>query len=123
MKKQPLIRLGVLAGLSLIVMLAVPAAVINLTPADAAMSVCILLFYFVNPFFVLFVGVYAGRKENKEKLMWAAPVIPAAVYLFSSWGLFEFGELSFLQTSGIYLLIGFAALAGSAFMKRLKDLQ
>ena len=94
------------------VMFGLPFLAVQFAPAQAAMAVCILLFYAVNPTFVIGVGIYAGRDVRN---MWGVPFAASLMFLLSAWSLFDMREMVFAVYAGIYLLFGVLAMGATAF--------
>lgn len=86
---------------------------------SAAMAVCSLLFFAVNPLFSVVCGVFAG-KDLKQ--LWVLPLITAGSFLAGTWLLFEPGETAFLLYCGGYLMIGMIAMGISAFVNKKRSI-
>ena len=84
------------------VMFLLPFAVAKLSPEDAGMALCFILFYLVNPVLSIGVGVLSGFEIKKA---WYMPIVVALTFLLSSWIIFDFGELDFVLYSIIYLIL------------------
>ena len=91
-----------LSGLSA-VMLLLPILAVRFAPADFGMALCFILFFAVDPEFMIFTGVMA--KSNIKKLWWL-PILSALLspLLFAV----AVGEIvtDLFIYSAIYLLIG-----------------
>ena len=81
----------------------------------AAMPLCFLLFFAVNPITAAVMGTAAGLRPARR---WYFPILGPVVFLFSAWGLFSFAEPAFLWYSGGYLIIGLVAM-GITFLLRM----
>ena len=95
------------AAAILLITLLLPWLVVTFVPGDTGMAACLLLFFSVNPLLAIGVGIAARQ--------WWWPVIVAGMFLVGAWLLFAPGETAFLLYAGIYLALGWAAMA----MKRL----
>ena len=102
MKKQRWVFLCIAA-----VTLLLPWLAVTFVSGDAGMAACLLLFFAVNPLLAIGVGIAARQ--------WWWPVIDAGMFLVGAWLLFAPGETAFLLYAGVYLALGWAAMA----MKRL----
>ena len=96
-------------------MLVLPWLAISFVNGDAGMAVCFLLFFAVNPIYSVIVGIFAGK--NRKKL-WGMPIISAALFLLGSWTFFDMGEKAFIMYTGIYLILGAAAMIISTVIYR-----
>lgn len=116
MKKRAWVPAAVTAGFTLFLMLLLPLAVIN-WPNELALELVLILYYGVNPLFVVIVGVCAGLRPRER---WYLPVIPAALYPFLSALLFRALELSYFQAAAVYLVLGAASLGAAVLFSRLQ---
>ena len=102
-------------AVSIIVMLILPYFAANFVKGDAAMAVCFLLFYAVNPIYSVVLGMLAGKAI---KQLWSLPIISAILFLLGAWMFFDPGEAVFIMFAGIYLIIGVAVMLLSAFFHK-----
>ena len=77
-KKKILIFLAAL----IVCMLLIPVSVINIAPEDAGMALCFLLFFALNPLFVIAFGIVAGTELRK---LWWFPIAASAVFPLFFW--------------------------------------
>lgn len=102
-------------AVSIIIMLVLPYLAANFVKGDAAMAVCFLLFFVVNPIHSIVMGLLAGRAM---KQLWNLPIISAIIFLLGTWMFFDPGESAFMMYAGIYLTIGIVVMFLSAFLYR-----
>lgn len=84
---------------------------------SAAMAVCFILFFAINPLFAAVCGAFAGKSI---KQFWPLPIITAVLFLTGVWLFFEMGEPAFLWYFGCYLVIGIVAMVISNFVNKMK---
>ncbi len=89
------------------VMLLPPWAAVTFVKGDASMAVCFLLFYAVNPAYMIFAGISAGKNSRQ---LWSLPVIAAGLFLLGTWAFFSLGEPAFVMYAGVYLALGIGAM-------------
>ena len=97
--------------------LLIPFLAVKLAPADAGMSICMLLFFIGYPVYSIALGVIAFKDL---KFSWWMPLANAVVLplLFSLamrsmiWELYTY--------SGIYLFLGYGTLAFLALVKKIR---
>lgn len=99
--------------LSAIIMLVLPWLTVSFVRSDAAMAICFLLFFGVNPIYSVIVGVFAGRNA---KQLWSLPVISAVLFLIGTWMFFDMGEPAFVMYAGIYLAVGIVVMLISMYI-------
>ncbi len=102
-------------AVSALVMLGLPWAAVTFVRGDAGMAVCLLLFFAVDPVWSAAVGAAAG---NEPARLWSLPVLSAALFLAGTWLVFTMGEPAFLLYAAVYLILGLAAMAVSAAVRR-----
>ena len=108
-------RLSFRIAASAALMLLLPWSAVTFANGDAGMAACLLLFFVINPLYSIWAGASAGRNMKK---LWPVPVITSALFLPGTWVFFDMGETAFLLYSGIYLLLGTAAMLLSALLRR-----
>ena len=102
-------------ALSALVMLGFPCVTVVLAPEDLGMVICLMLFFVINPCYVL----VSGWKDGKNiRLLWSSPAITAFLFLAGTWTFLEWGEKAFLVYALGYFLIGMTALGISALVKK-----
>ncbi len=109
MKKPLILTCTVICG----VMLVLPWLTVMLIQSGMAMSICLLLFFAVDPLCSIFTGVTAGKHLRK---LWWIPLMNAAAFLAGTWICFEPGETAFLLYAAIYFVLGTAAMLLSAWI-------
>jgi len=113
MKKQ----LALWTALSVVVMLLFPGLTVAFIKSDAAMAVCFLLFFAVNPLYNVMAGIFAGRKMKE---MWGMPIISSVLFLLGTWIFFDMGERAFVLYAAVYLMLGIIAMFVSLVMDKRK---
>ena len=103
------------ALLCAVVMIGLPYLAVKFVRGDAGMAVCFLLFFAVDPLTSVFIGIAAGR-ELRGRRFW--PLLSPVLFLLGVWILFDPGETAFLLYAGAYLLLGFASMLLSAWIRR-----
>ena len=98
-----------------VIMCLLPWLTVTFVRADAGMMVSFLLFFLIDPFFFICLGVAAGRNIQR---LWSLPVISAGIFLLGAWAFFEMGEPDFLLYAGSYLVLGLAAMLVSWFLEK-----
>lgn len=89
------------------VMLLLPWAAVTFVKSNSGMAVTLLLFFVIDPIYVLIAGAFAGRNI---KGLWSVPVIVAIQFLLGTWIFFDMGKGAFVIYAGIYLVIGIASM-------------
>ena len=82
------------------------------------MAICLIQFFIVNPLFFVIEGILSGFTL---KQYWWLPLASAAIYLLSSWLLFDMGESAFAVYAGLYLAVGAVSMLGAHFGKQLSE--
>ena len=96
---------------SAMIMLLLPWCAVTFAKGVSGMTICVLLFFAVDPMAAICVGVFAGRKL---KAAWFQPLLLSALFLLGTWIFFDMGERAFLFYAVIYLLFGYSAAAIAA---------
>lgn len=94
-------------AVSAAVMLALPWMAVTFVEGDAGMAACFILFFAVDPIYVLAIGAFAGKDMRR---LWSLPFIAVALFLSGTWILFDMGETAFLRYAAVYLVLGVAAM-------------
>ncbi len=102
-------------GITLAVMFILPLVAAKCVPPDFGMAVCILLFYIVNPFYCLIIGILAG---NNMRGRWELPIISAVTIQLGTWLFFDMYDPVFLRYTVAYLCIGVLAMLITNYIKR-----
>lgn len=103
--------------LSAVVMLGLPGLTVAFIQSNAAMAICFLLFFAIDPLYSFMLGVFAGKKPGE---LWSLPVISAGLFLLGTWIFFDMGEPAFVLYAGVYLVLGFVAMLVSLVMDKRK---
>ena len=111
MRKSYLIGLAVSAA----IMVLLPWLTVTFVKGDAAMAVCFLLFFGVNPIFSIAMGIFSGKGR---KVLWSLPILTSALFILVTWAFFGMGEPAFLVYAGIYLILGMISMGVTYFLSR-----
>ena len=104
--------------LSAIIMLGLPGLTVAFIKSNAAMAICFLLFFAIDPLYSVLLGVFAGKKPGE---LWSLPVISAGLFLLGTWMFFDMGESAFILYAVVYLVLGFVAMLVAAIMNKRKN--
>ena len=99
--------------LAIIIMICAPWLTVACA-GENGMAVCMLLFFAINPLFLIICGIYAGQSVKR---LWFLPVITAGLFLAGAWIFFDYSETTFLLYSGFYLIIGTVSMLTTSFFK------
>ena len=100
---------------SALIMLAFPWLAVTFIKGDGGMAVCFILFFALNPIYVICAGVYAGKDKKR---LWALPILTALFFLAGTWLFFDMCEKAFVLYALVYLFLGAAAMLISMFIKK-----
>ena len=100
---------------SALIMLAFPWLAVTFIKGDGGMAVCFILFFVLNPIYVICAGVYAGKDKKR---LWALPILTALFFLAGTWLFFDMGEKAFILYALVYLFLGITAMLVSMFIKK-----
>lgn len=100
---------------STVIMLAFPWLAVTFIKGDGGMAVCFILFFVLNPIYVICAGVYAGKDKKR---LWALPILTALFFLAGTWLFFDMGEKAFILYALVYLFLGITAMLVSMFIKK-----
>ena len=100
---------------STVIMLAFPWLAVTFIKGDGGMAVCFILFFVLNPIYVICAGVYAGKDKKR---LWALPILTALFFLAGTWLFFGMGEKAFVLYALVYLFLGVIAMLISMFIKK-----
>ena len=100
---------------STVIMLAFPWLAVTFIKGDGGMAVCFILFFALNPIYVICAGVYAGKDKKR---LWALPILTALFFLAGTWLFFDMGEKAFILYALVYLFLGITAMLVSMFIKK-----
>ncbi len=92
---------------SMVIMLLLPWLAVTFIKGDAAMAVCFLLFFVVDPIYSISIGVLGGKNV---RYLWGLPIISTILFLLGTWLFFDMGESAFILYAGIYLILGICAM-------------
>lgn len=103
---------------SIVIMIILPWITVTFIKGDASMAICFILFYFLNPFYSILIGIRAGKAI---KQLWSLPFISASLFLGGTWLFFSFGESTFIRYAGGYLILGLLSMLFSKlFISRIR---
>ena len=102
MKKDYMIFLGLTA----FVMLWLPMLAFIVEKNDI-LAALLLLFYIVDPIYVVSVGCYAGLDIQKR---WSMPLVVAVLFFIGVGFMISFKDAAFLVYAGVYAFLGYGAM-------------
>lgn len=108
------IRLWLL--LTTMIMIALPWLSVTFVKGDHGMAVCFILFYVLNPLYVIVSSIYAG-KDMKE--LWMLPLMIALLFLLGTWMFFDHGEMAFVFYAVVYFVLGMLSMLISWIVKNM----
>ena len=97
------------------IMLVLPWLSVTFVKGVGGMTVCIILFFALDPIYAIFAGAYAGKDIKR---FWMLPMITALFFLAGTWLFFDWGEMAFILYAVVYLLLGAASMLISVFIKK-----
>lgn len=100
---------------SAVIMLIFPWLAVTFIKGDSGMAVCVILFFALNPIYVICAGAYAGKDKKR---LWALPILTAVFFLAGTWLFFDMGEKAFILYALVYLFLGAIAMLISMFIKK-----
>lgn len=100
---------------SALIMLAFPWLAVTFIKGDGGMAVCFIMFFVLNPIYVICAGVYAGKDKKR---LWALPILTALFFLAGTWLFFDMGEKAFVLYALVYFFLGATAMLISMFIKK-----
>ena len=98
-----------------LVMFGLPWAAVTFAPGDAGMAMVFVLFFGVNSFCSLYVGIFAGLAV---KQCWYLPMVNAAAFLLGCWVVFDWGNPDFYGYAAAYLAIALVAMLATILVVR-----
>ena len=98
----------------LLVMIGGPLIVLVVDP-DAAMLMCMCIFFLLAPFCALYSGFFAGQDMRRR---WWMPVVAVAFFVTGSYSLLSMDVEGMWIYGGIYLVIGLVTMFVSATIRR-----
>lgn len=96
------------------VMFILPYAVAKLASECSGMALCMILFFMVNPLFSAILGYRCG-KDYRD--MWYLPLVSPLLFLAGTWLFFDIREPWFAVYAGVYLAIGYGAMAVRRYLE------
>ena len=84
---------------------------------NAAMLICMVLFFALNPLCALYSGALAG---SRVKVLWLLPLITDGLFLLGAWWLLSMDAMGLWLYGVAYLAIGLIAMFVSAFIHNRK---
>ncbi len=113
MKRRTLIQIIVVTVLSVLAMFLAPFLILRVRSSDQV-GLMATFYYWIDPLLVAAVGIYAG---GGLKSRWYLLLIPTALYPLLTWASGLGWSASYLQVSGVFLLVGCIA-AGLSYTIR-----
>ena len=98
-----------------LLMIVLPLCTARFIRSDAAMAICLILFFAVNPIAAILTGIYAGRNIRS---CWFQPLLLAALFIAGTWIAFDMGEKDFLIYAFIYLVLGYLSTMITVFINK-----
>ena len=98
----------------LLVMVGGPLIVLAVDP-NAAMLVCMCIFFLLAPFCALYSGIFAGQDIRHR---WWMPVVTVAMFVTGSWWLLSMDAQGLWVYGGIYMVIGLVSMGVCAALRR-----
>lgn len=108
------IRLWLL--LTTMIMIVFPWLSVTFAKGDHGMAGCFILFYVLNPLYVIVSSIYAG-KDMKE--LWMLPLMIALLFLLGTWMFFDHGEMAFVFYAVVYFVLGMLSMLISWIVKNM----
>lgn len=102
-----------------IVMLLLPWLAVSFVNADGQMAVCFILFFAVNPIYMIGTGIFAGQDI---KGLWYLPVVSSVLFLLGVWIFFDMGETAFIIYAVSYLVLGILSMAASGIIRKRRSI-
>ena len=88
--------------INVLIMVGGPMIVLAVDP-NAAMLICMVLFFVLNPLCVLYSGAFAG---SRVKVLWSLPLITDGLFLLGAWWLLSMDAMGLWLYGVAYLMIG-----------------
>ena len=101
----------------LLVMVGGPLIVLAADP-NAAMLICMCIFFLLAPLCALYSGVFAGQDIRRR---WWMPVLVVALFVISSSWLLSMDAQGLWVYGGIYMAIGLVSMGVCALIRRKID--
>ena len=87
---------------ALLLFLIIPWVTCLLIKSDAAMAICFILWYAIDPVFAIAAGMFAGKRPRE---LWFLPLLIPVLFLLGSWVCFDFGQPDFITYALFYLAL------------------
>ena len=100
-----------------VIMLLFPWLTVTFIKGDGGMAVCFILFFAVNPIYIICAGAYAGKDIKK---LCGLPILTALFFLVGIWLFFGMGEKVFILYALVYLFLGIVVELISMFIMFIK---
>ena len=88
---------------ALLLFLIIPWLTCLVIKSDAAMAVCFILWYAIDPVFAIAAGMFAGKRPRE---LWFVPVLLPILFILASWTCFEWGDPAYTGYAMMYALLG-----------------
>ncbi|MBQ1533885.1 MAG: hypothetical protein IIZ64_03595 [Erysipelotrichaceae bacterium] len=96
-------------------MIVLPLCTVRFIRNDAAMAVCLILFFAVNPIAAIMTGIFTGKNIYSR---WFQPLLLPVLFITGVWIAFEMGEKDFLIYAAIYLILGYLSAIITVFINK-----
>ena len=98
----------------LLVTLGGPLIVLSVD-ANAAMLMCMCIFFLLAPLCALYSGIFAGQDMRHR---WWMPVVTVAMFVTGSWWLLSMDAQGLWVYGGIYMAIGLVSMGACTVIRR-----
>ena len=92
---------------SAFIMIAMPWLTLSVIHGDFGMTVCLMLFYGLNPLTAIMIGLFSGVHIRTS---WFQPLLPPVFFMVGVRLFFNIKDTSFLILAIIYLVVGYAVM-------------
>ncbi len=100
-------------AVTIAIMFALPFAVAGFASGCSGMTLCMILFFIINPIYSAILGFRCGRNIRK---MWSLPLVSSIAFLAGTWLFFDIKEVWFIIYASVYLIIGWTAMGMSKYL-------
>ena len=87
---------------SLLLFLLIPWLTCLVIHSDAAMAVCFILWYAIDPVFAIAAGMFAGKRPRE---LWFLPLLIPTLFVLASWTCFEWADPAYFTYALFYLAL------------------
>lgn len=100
---------------AILVMLVLPWLAANFVNANEGMAVLFILFFIVNPIYVIAAGAFAGKNI---KSFWYLPVITSVLFLIGISVMYQAFDSAFIMYAVVYLCLGMISAMISRLLRK-----